>query len=613
MLHRTHALSGVHLMDMILGISLCALAFLFGVFELWNVDIWWHLRTGQLMLTRIQEGMFPWEAVPVKDWYTYTNQNKDWIDLHWGFQILMAVIHQWGGIRALVLMKALVGAITMALGLCIRRMTGSVPLAVVVWLPALIIVSSRMYVRPEIFTVLFLMSFLLVLFHAPRLPGLLWLLPFIQILWVNFQGLFVFGPILVGAYFLDQMIFVWRHRHLSETVIPEIVSNDLARGQGAFSEHRPCEQVGSLKMLLVCLLVLFACFVNPYTWQGVLFPLQLFERVGTDHVFFKQRVGELRSVGDFLRDAPSMVQALANPYFAAIVITTLMAVMSFVLRGFWFLRAIEGRSYLVFRIVIVLGFSYLGWQTRRNVSHFAVVVGFVTLCNFSETWRYLRREHGNSQEQLKRYLTRLSMIGLMAGCVWLVVQNHFYEWTGSGRQFGVKERSNWFPHEAAVFSGKPGMPNKALITNWGHASVYIYHNGPESKVFMDGRLEVNDRATMESYEAITDSMTAGDGRWEHLLSEQMEPNNDLPAVVVEIAESQRRIDANWFRKNQTSDSLRQIARLGPLIFHLMRNPRWRCVYADSVAVVFIEHDRSRLRSLPELSARSFLGRVSGSR
>ena len=157
------------------------------------------------------------------------------------------------------------------------------------------------------------------------------------------------------------------------------------------------------------------------------------------------------------------------------------------------------------------------------------------------------------------------------------------------------------------------MPNKALITNWGHASVYIYHNGPESKVFMDGRLEVNDRATMESYEAITDSMTAGDGRWEHLLSEQMEPNNDLPAVVVEIAESQRRIDANWFRKNQTSDSLGQIARLGPLIFHLMRNPRWRCVYADSVAVVFIEHDRSRLRSLPELSARSFLGRVSGSR
>ena len=103
MFHRTHALSGVHMLDMILGLSLCALAFLFGIFELWNVDIWWHLRTGQLMATRIQQGMFPWESVPVKDWYTYTNQNKDWIDLHWGFQILMAVIHQWGGVSALVL------------------------------------------------------------------------------------------------------------------------------------------------------------------------------------------------------------------------------------------------------------------------------------------------------------------------------------------------------------------------------------------------------------------------------------------------------------------------------------------------------------------------------
>lgn len=608
MFHRTHALSGVHMLDMILGLSLCALAFLFGIFELWNVDIWWHLRTGQLMATRIQQGMLPWESVPVKDWYTYTNQNKDWIDLHWGFQILMAVIHQWGGVSALVLIKALVGAITMTLGLCIRRMTESVPLAVVVWMPSLIIVSSRMYVRPEIFTLLFLMSFLLVLFHAPRLPGLLWLLPFIQMLWVNFQGLFVFGPILVGAYFLDQIVFVWRYRHVSK-----IVADKSVRGQGDYADHRLCEQVGSLKLLLVCLLVLFACFVNPYTWQGALFPIQLFERVGTDHEFFKQRVGELRSLGDFLRDAPSMMQALANPYFAAIVITTVMMVASFVLRGFWFLRAIEGRSYLVFRILIVLGFSYLGWQTRRNVSHFAVVVGFVTLCNFSETWRHLRREQGNSQQPWKWYMVRFSIMGLMAGCAWLVVQNHFYEWTGSGRQFGVKERANWYPHEAAVFSGKPGMPSKALIANWGHASVYIYHNGPDYKVFMDGRLEVNDRTTMENYEAITDSMTTDDGRWEHLLREQIEPTDDLPAVMIEIAESQRRMDPNWFRKKHTSDSLGEIARLGPLIFHLMRNPRWRCVYADSVAVVFIEHDRSRLHSLPELSARSFLERVSGIR
>ncbi|MCH2572487.1 MAG: hypothetical protein MK103_14060, partial [Planctomycetes bacterium] len=463
-------------------------------------------------------------------------------------------------------------------------------------------------VRPEMFTLLFLMSFLLVLFHAPRLPGLLWLLPFIQMLWVNFQGLFVFGPILVGAYFLDQIVFVWRYRHVSK-----IVADKSVRGQGDYADHRLCEQVGSLKLLLVCLLVLFACFVNPYTWQGALFPIQLFERVGTDHEFFKQRVGELRSIGDFLRDAPSMMQALANPYFAAIVITTVMMVASFVLRGFWFLRAIEGRSYLVFRILIVLGFSYLGWQTRRNVSHFAVVVGFVTLCNFSETWRHLRREQGNSQQPWKRYMVRFSIMGLMAGCAWLVVQNHFYEWTGSGRQFGVKERSNWYPHDAAVFSGKPGMPSKALIANWGHASVYIYHNGPDYKVFMDGRLEVNDRTTMENYEAITDSMTTDDGRWEHLLREQIEPTDDLPAVMIEIAESQRRMDPNWFRKKHTSDSLGEIARLGPLIFNLMSNPRWRCVYADSVAVVFIEHDRSRLHSLPELSARSFLERVSGIR
>src|SRR5437763_573731 len=50
------------------------LVFLVGCVEIEDGDIWWHLRTGQLMLERGE--------IPHTDWFTYTNPDSPWIDLH---------------------------------------------------------------------------------------------------------------------------------------------------------------------------------------------------------------------------------------------------------------------------------------------------------------------------------------------------------------------------------------------------------------------------------------------------------------------------------------------------------------------------------------------------
>src|SRR4051794_17891599 len=74
-----------------------ALAFLLGVFPLKDADIYWHLRTGQIIR---QTGQ-----VPSVDHFTFTREGSPWIDLHWVFQIGVSWLHERGGAVALNLAK----------------------------------------------------------------------------------------------------------------------------------------------------------------------------------------------------------------------------------------------------------------------------------------------------------------------------------------------------------------------------------------------------------------------------------------------------------------------------------------------------------------------------
>jgi hypothetical protein len=75
---------------------------------------------------------------------------------------------------------------------------------VLAWLPAILVLGGRMYVRPETLSLLYLSIFLAIVTLWDRLPALALVLPFVQVAWVNSQGLFVLGPIvlifgLIGA------------------------------------------------------------------------------------------------------------------------------------------------------------------------------------------------------------------------------------------------------------------------------------------------------------------------------------------------------------------------------------------------------------------------------
>ncbi len=172
-------------------LSLLALTFLLGCFPMADFDVWWHLRTGQLILER--------GAVPHTDWFTYTNATRPWIDIYWLFQVGLALLYRMGGATALVLLKAACGTAVVALSLVARRRGDKTWPIVIAWLPGVVMFTGRLCERPELFSLLFLAGFLTVLGRAGERPRWLWLLPAIQILWVNCHGFFVLGPMVLGG------------------------------------------------------------------------------------------------------------------------------------------------------------------------------------------------------------------------------------------------------------------------------------------------------------------------------------------------------------------------------------------------------------------------------
>ena len=135
--------------------------------------------------------------------------------------------------------------------------------------------------------------------------------------------------------------------------------------------------------------------------------------------------------------------------------------------------------------------------------------------------------------------------------------------TGEGRTIGAGEDALWFPHEAAKFAGKAGMPSRFLSFHNGHAALFEYYHGPERKVYIDPRLEV---AGADLFRRYTDL--------------EMRIKNDSPGGK-----------PSWPRWNARSFSA-TISTIPKIVATLLRSDHWRCVWFDAIAAVFV-HDSFR--------------------
>lgn len=508
-------------------------------------DIWWHIKTGQLILER--------QTLPFVDWFTYSDSEAAWVDLHWGFQLLAATTYAVGGVVLLVLAKAALITTTVATGALATGQKLDCTIRIGVWSLVAVVLTGRGIVRPEILSLLFLAAWLAVLLKADTRPNLLWLLPPMLIAWVNCHALFVFGLVCFGCWVVDYGL-----RHATGGRC----------GLATQNEATPDVQ----QVIIVGALLAVACLINPYFEEGALFPLVLFRKLSVDEAFYSVRVDEFTSPAAFFGQV-----GLRSLHLDSAALLWFVAAASFV----WLAKY---GSVSIFRSLLFVAFSYLGFKMIRNLSPAAVVSGVVLCENLSEILRLRNDDTAStsakraSGQRLIREDTRqrrhaIVLAVVLFGLAASHFSGHWGRLTGLGDRFGLGEITAWYSHDAAKFAGQPGFPDRAIVASFGQAAVYEFHNGPTRRVLMDGRLEVCTRQTFEVYESILRKMAQGDPEWQQLPG-VADAQGRLPAVILDSRTARAEING------------------------LFRMSQWRMVFADAAAAVFIPSDLANQLSLP---------------
>jgi hypothetical protein len=169
---------------------LCALVAVLLAPVLWAVyadpDLFWHVRTGQLVLETGQ--------IPSTDPWSYTHTGSRWTDHEWLPDVLQASLWAALGSTGLLLLRdVLLAVAVIALTLlCWRRWPSPAVLAVTL-ASSMPLLAGFLNTRPHSFTYALLPLLFLILDRARDRPAWLWALTPLLIAWVNLHGGFVLG------------------------------------------------------------------------------------------------------------------------------------------------------------------------------------------------------------------------------------------------------------------------------------------------------------------------------------------------------------------------------------------------------------------------------------
>jgi hypothetical protein len=160
--------------------------------ETLDPDMWWHLRTGEVI----------WQSgIPRHDIFSFTVPHHEWVTHEWLSQLLMWLVYLAGGWPGLIVVFALLTAVSF--WLVYKCCAGQPYLAAFVVLLAAIASAIVWGVRPQIFNILLAALFVYVVERVKdgQVNGRwLWALPFVTLVWANLHSGYLLGVVLLGTY-----------------------------------------------------------------------------------------------------------------------------------------------------------------------------------------------------------------------------------------------------------------------------------------------------------------------------------------------------------------------------------------------------------------------------
>lgn len=231
-------------------------------------DDWWHIKTGQVLCEYFAQHGF---TFPPYDVFTYTGANTPWVNHEWLAQVILYSVYALGGLQAAILLKSLVLMATYTLlAIYIRRLGAEWSIACAASIAALLSAQGTLFLRPPVFTYLFIVLFFHILLGFQQKKHLKWWIAAAvtaEIVWINLHGGAIIGVILFFFWWIDEAWSVF----------------------SAWSK-RDAGRPGRLTFATLAFFAVFAAsFVNPFTYHIHLLPFHV-----TGDPWLVNNIGEMQ-------------------------------------------------------------------------------------------------------------------------------------------------------------------------------------------------------------------------------------------------------------------------------------------------------------------------------
>lgn len=422
-------------------------------------DIWLHLKTGAWIWNHLK--------VPHTQLYSFLLGPKEWINHEWLFQAIVYPIFSLAGLNGLIIFRIFLICIILSLFFITARNTkyyfifSALTIAI-----SVTAASARFFIRPEIFSLLFVTSFIFLLKSYKGQNWIYLLLP-LQIFWVNIHGYYIIGPMLVGLFILARMIeskiklpFFWNENRLD--------NNSLR------------------KIIYLFFLLIIATLINPYLLKGALYPFRILGSIISNPLegsYPFKFVAELKGIPIFhimLMDRLSLLSATIIVFFFSLLLNI--------------------KKTDIFDLIVFSIFFGLTMKALRHIGIFALTTGILALFNFNcaeYNAIFFKKEGRQSFKIIFQKVIPILVIIILIINLFIIIKvsypmvraKYIYNLKGEARGFLLGKNELSYPHGAAIFIAENNI--KGNIFNFFNDGAYlIFSLYPDCRVYIDGRTEL---------------------------------------------------------------------------------------------------------------------------
>jgi hypothetical protein len=382
-------------------------------------------------------------ALPPGDIFSHTAAGREWISSGWGASVLMHWLFREFGPAGLtgMVFGVLAAAFLLLYATALKRAGGGGAAALII-LVAILASYMRFNPRPDVWSIFFTAILMLLLLSADSAGGLpslrrLWLLPPLFVAWANLHAGFLAGLVVVAIYLADRL-FAWARTRSRSHLLAAIP----------------------------CTLCFVAWMLNPYGLR------------------IAALAAKIRAIPGVTLQIFEWMPLVSAPGFN-LPPATYVGICLLLGFGLWEFAGNRDRFRGWHWAAAAFFVLFAVWQ-RRQIGLLAVALPALLTPGMKSL-----------EDRLSRFRPVVAALGLAATLGICAMQTTGKLEMGEGPP-GAGMNARMLPCAPADFLEQNRPPGR-LFNSYGMGGYLLYFLGPETKVFIDGRLDIYDPATWQDY------------------------------------------------------------------------------------------------------------------